>query len=1091
MFRKSNIHSGRLVYWVSFGLLLGLAGLSNAAVIGFQAELGVLGAHFNPPISDTSVFGGQYITIEINGSGDAPNHVDRIVTYIITFPEAGTYDLYARLYMPSEGLAVNNDSMFYGNGFGAKNVSSANDWIKVNGTPDSGYPEDQWYWINLSEDTGQYGETPVAFIVPAGNLTQTLQIGGREDGLRIDALVFATATDFLTDEQLDAAVPKVTKAFGPNPADGSMYPATSVVLSWQPGAYAANHHIYFSADFNDVNDRTEQANKGLTTELTYSVSGLIPGTWYYWAVDEVNDTNIWPGDVWSFEVQSLTAYNPDPYDGEISVGVNDVLTWSPGISAVSHNIYLDKVKENVDARIGCLVNGVSTADPEYNPGPLEFNTTYYWAVDEVNGSPNNTTYTGQVLSFTTMPDIPIINPDLVGWWTFDEGAGSTALDWSGHGNHGAIQGDHAWVGGHDGYGGALNLDGIGDYVHCGNAAIFDITEQITVAVWIKVEKFEQEWQGIVTKGDTAWRIVRDNKTDQVQFACDGVAALSGTINVNDGQWHHILGLYDGSQIYLYVDGLVDVSEAASGTISTNSHNLLIGETERESGKGRYWNGLIDDVRIYNKALTQEEIEQVMRGDPTLAYSPIPANGSTLDIEHITSLSWVPGENAAQHDVYFGTDPIAVTEATTATSGIYRGRQVLENTTYVPTEAPLDWGQMYYWRIDEIDSNEMVNKGRVWSFTIADYLIVDDFEDYDDVDNRIYYAWEDYYVNNTGMTVGHFNPPFAEQSIVYGGSQSMYMLYDNDGTVNEGTDYEQSGTLLYSETEREWSQSQDWTRKGVESLTLWFRGVPASVGSFTEGPPITITAGGADIWGTADQFHYAYKRLSGLGSITARVVSVTNTDPWAKAGVMIRESLEPGSANAAVVVTPGSGVSFPRRSTTDDSSVSTTQVGITAPQWVRLTRNGNTFTAEYSVDNNSWETLDTASVPMLTDVYVGLCLTSHNVNAMCIAEFSNVTTDGTGQWQSQDIGIQSNVPEGLYVILQDSEGNSATVKHPDADAITKSTWTEWNIPLTDFSGVNQQAVKKMAIGVGDRINPQLGGSGTLYIDDIWLNIPPLQ
>ena len=130
----------------------------------------------------------------------------------------------------------------------------------------------------------------------------------------------------------------------------------------------------------------------------------------------------------------------------------------------------------------------------------------------------------------------------------------------------------------------------------------------------------------------------------------------------------------------------------------------------------------------------------------------------------------------------------------------------------------------------------------------------------------------------------------KRSIVHSGRQSMYMHYDNDGTVNEGTTYEKSGTLLYSEAERQWDTAQDWTAKGVNSLTLWFRGIPASVGSFTAGPPIKMTAAGADIWGTADQFHFAYKQLSGNGSITAKVVSVSNTDAWAKAGVMIRETL---------------------------------------------------------------------------------------------------------------------------------------------------------------------------------------------------------
>jgi hypothetical protein len=267
---------------------------------------------------------------------------------------------------------------------------------------------------------------------------------------------------------------------------------------------------------------------------------------------------------------------------------------------------------------------------------------------------------------------------------------------------------------------------------------------------------------------------------------------------------------------------------------------------------------------------------------------------------------VQGDNAAQHDVYFGSSADAVENADTSdTTGIYRGRQDPNN--YTPPEQLMP-NQTYYWRIDEIDASGTINRGRVWSYTIANYLVVDDFESYDDVDNRIYLTWEDYAVNNTGMTVGHFVPPYAEINIVHNGHQSMYMRYDNDGTVNEGIvvdgfNYEQSGTLFYSEAQRQWESAQDWTRKGANALTLWFRGIPASVGSFTQnGQNYTMTAGGEDIWGTADQFHFAYKQLSGIGSITARVVSISNTDPWAKAGVMIRESLEPGSSHAAVVVT---------------------------------------------------------------------------------------------------------------------------------------------------------------------------------------------
>ena len=204
--------------------------------------------------------------------------------------------------------------------------------------------------------------------------------------------------------------------------------------------------------------------------------------------------------------------------------------------------------------------------------------------------------------------------------------------------------------------------------------------------------------------------------------------------------------------------------------------------------------------------------------------------------------------------------------------------------------------------------------------------------------------------------------------------------------------------------------------------------------------------------------------------------------------MIRELLEPGSTHAMIVVTPGNGVSLQRRVNAGAGSDETTVTEITAPQWVRVTRSGNTFTGEYSANGSNWTTLGSVDIAMLADVYIGLCLTSHNVNATCTAEFSNVTTDGTGQWQSQDIGIESNIGEPMYIVLEDSAGGSAVVKHPDPAATTIGTWTEWNIPLTEFAGVNLQAVTKMSIGVGDRANTQPGSAGDLYIDDIGLRIP---
>jgi hypothetical protein len=477
-----------------------------------------------------------------------------------------------------------------------------------------------------------------------------------------------------------------------------------------------------------------------------------------------------------------------------------------------------------------------------------------------------------------------------------------------------------------------------------------------------------------------------------------------------------------------------------------------------------------------------------------AYGPSPANGAT-DVLRDSILSWSPGKYAATHDIYFGTDFNDVNNANTSTAEIYKGRQ--SDITYIPVT--LDFNATYYWRIDEVNDAhpDKLWKGQVWSFTTGNFLVVDDFESYNDVDNRIYLTWEDYAMNNTGMTVGHFVPPYAERSIVHNGSQSMYMRYDNDGTVNEGiviegVNYEQSGTLFYSEAQRQWSEPQDWTGEDVNSLTIWFRGVPASVGSFTPGPPIyTMTARGADIWDTSDQFHFAYKLLSGEGSIETKVISLTNTNNRAKAGVMIRQSLDADSAHTMVCFNPEGRVEFLQRSSKGDTSVEigTAATGITTPVSVRLTRTGNTFTAEYSSTGNPpWTQLSSVDMPMMMDTYIGLIACSHDNNATCTAEFSNVITSGTGNWQSQDIGIQSNVAEQLYVLLQDSANNSAVVRHPDPAATTFSTWTEWNIPLTEFTGVNLQSIQKMTIGVGDRDNPQSGGSGDLYIDDIRLYRP---
>jgi hypothetical protein len=452
-------------------------------------------------------------------------------------------------------------------------------------------------------------------------------------------------------------------------------------------------------------------------------------------------------------------------------------------------------------------------------------------------------------------------------------------------------------------------------------------------------------------------------------------------------------------------------------------------------------------------------------------------------------------------VYFGTDTDAVEDADTSTAGIYRGRQ--SATSYNPPEG-VEWGGgPYYWRIDEYNTDETVNTGRVWSFTVADFLSIDDFEGYDAGDNQIWYAWNDglgYGAegsppyspgNGTGAEVGDgITSSYTEESIVHGGAQSMPYWYNNN----------KADKFNYSEAELTLTAQRDWTEEGVTELSLWIRGYPGSVGSFTEGPvgTYTMTASGADIWAVngveADEFHYAYKMLSGAGSIVARIESIENTNAWAKAGVMIRETLDPDSAHAFACITPANGVASQGRYNTGGASFNMNQGGITAPHWVKLERDisGN-FTVSHSANGSVWQSVQGATpqnIPMSTNVYIGLALTAHDAALTCEAKFSNVTMTGTvgPQWTNQDIGILSNDAEPLYVAVSNNAGTPAVVVHDDPAAAQIYTWTEWIIPLQAFEdqGIVLTNVDRIAIGLGTRDNTTIpGGLGKMFFDDISL------
>jgi len=662
-----------------------------------------------------------------------------------------------------------------------------------------------------------------------GGGRDNLAVGWAGPGVGADPLVIEGA--FLSPwlRQIDLI------ATNPDPTDGSEHILAPVILKWTPGLTAFFHHVYIGTnpDFGSVEPAIQRRN-------TYYLPSLAPATTYYWRIDEIelDGTTKHTGEVWSFTTSPLTAHSPNPPDRARFVDPDIVLSWGVGLTAIAHDVYLGTNE--------AAVANATTASPEFkayqlattfDPETLDRDTAYYWRIDEVEVD-TTTKRKGDVWRFATIPEISTISdPNLLGWWRLDEGPGGTvAVDWSGHGNDGSLRNGPQWVA--DGYhGGALHFNGGNDYV-----AIKNLNyrggghKEVSVCAWVRTNSADdqyiisfdgnQYWHLVVNRyagpGEIAW----DVRTDDGALRCSGP-------RVDDGQWHHVAGVFDSGTSTIYVDGVAGSPTTNGSTFgdewSDSPRFGFIGANSAASAydgtraSGSSIMGKLDDVRVYDKALTKAQIEEVMRGDTTLARDPKPADEAVTDLEEVLPLTWSPGDGATQHHVYFGTDEFAVAVAEISdTTGIYRGRQ--DSNSYVPPEG-VEIGRSYYWRVDQVYADGTSTTGRVWGFTVADYLTVDDFESYsDDLTNRIFQTWIDgwgytqpppgHSGNGSGSTVGHLQPPFAEQTIVHSGKQSMPFEYLNDGSA---------GKVLYSEAVRTFDPAQDWTRRGVKALTLWFHG----------------------------------------------------------------------------------------------------------------------------------------------------------------------------------------------------------------------------------------------------------------------------
>jgi hypothetical protein len=824
-------------------------------------------------------------------------------------------------------------------------------------------------------------------------------------------------------------------AFNPSPVDNSTIGDSRPVLTWSAGAGMASQKIYFSDNPADVEGMSDSALVDETAQTVSVVWGVgsaypdgLPSGTYYWRVTTIKgDQTEVAGQIWTFSILPGSAHNPIPVDGGIFVGPDTDLSWSAGLDATIHYVYFGADR---DAVVNAT-DGASTAETSYDPGTLQNDTTYYWRVDEFDGSQ---VIAGDVWSFTTLPS----------------GSGGLQAEF---------------------FSDVTDMSGIPQVVRVDPQIDFN-WNQDSPAPTINRGMFSVRWRGEI----------EIPATDTYTF----------TTRSNDG-----------SRIYVNGQLVVDdwgthAARDSSGTLDLEAGNYPITVEYMQDGANA---NIV--VSWQSDLIPKQTIPSVVLSPVVRAALISPANGA-VDVSQNPRLSWVAAATDAKHDLYVGDDPDAVAQATTATGGIYKGQldvatMVLEN---------LEAGKTYYWRVDEAIAGDPQSpiKGNVWSFTTSKYLVLDDFENYNDIDegepesDRIYLTWLDGFDSPTnGSTIGYPNPDFlagehiVETGFVNGGLQSGPMLYDNTGTAR------------FSEAILPVTSHSDWTASGVDSLVLWYRGT-APQGSFAydaDKDKYTIAASGTGIDGSSDGFRFAYKQLTGDGDITVRIDSLQNTSGWAVSGAMIRNTLDSGSV-FAMCGFRATGQAFLRWRTSEGSDLAGTAeeppfpATIVLPHWVRVERQGNVFTATHSSDEVTWEPIgDPVTVMMNQQAYVGLAVSADvgaanpatTLSALSMPSVTG-TVDSPGPFETfRDVGMPINLPDNLYVIVEDSAGGTALLTNPDnPTAVQSPVWKQWSIDLQAIAdqGVNLQSIKNLTIGVGDKNSQTPGGTGTLFVDDIGLH-----
>jgi len=818
------------------------------------------------------------------------------------------------------------------------------------------------------------------------------------------------------------------------------------------------------------------------------------------------------------------AWSPNPSDGTVldpSDYVQFEVTWKSGADAAQHLVYWGTSPGSLT-----LVATKPRAEPNYAPpGGIEFETTYYWQIVETN----NPSWPGPIWSFSTVREAG--HGSILGeGWTNITGTDLNNL-----------KSDPNFVGNVPdisyevpSFDSGTNLgDNYGGRIH--GLLIPDTTGDYRF--WICTDDQGELWLNRYGADPSAAELIAFVKNPPFATSGTGYAPPynwwpQNNNNHPEADSNNVVGLIhlEADQEY-YICGLW--KEGGGGDhcqvawMGPDQPNLPV------DGSG---DAIIDGYYL-------KPFSRLWASNPKPRYSEL------ISADEVTRLGWLAGVEAAGHRLWFDDDP-NVTDAPLIYAELPLAANSVNPSNYGVT---IEWEKTYWWKVTEFNDANIWD-GSLWWFRTTNYAIVENFEPYNKTGpssgdpNALRYKWKDgfstYPVVGSGSNVmlastrDEYPRPYLHWDDYSEGEQGLVFYFDNDGNTYVPGYYDWQGygyqAPKYSETSALTSGAgglgigQDWTRQDIKALSLWFKGNPMRTGSFQENVPIfgkyTMIADGADIWDVGpaggpfhDEFHYAYQSLVkttnwlGAGTITVRVESVENTDAWAKAGIMMRASLFPDANHVMAVITPGQGVSLQFRDQKRGVSTNRQRTGPTAPHWLRLVRDSSwgNFEAYHANDVSgapgTWYALPDAdnytvsTVGVDPNIYVGLCLTSHNASAMCTSVFSDLTiTPATGSalmgpWQDRDIGILSNEPnnpaEPMYLALEDLLHNVAVRYHDDPNAALIETWTQWNIDLQDFVGINPSLrldlIDKVHIGFGNRVTPTTGGSGCVYFDDIRL------